>query len=154
VGDARAVNTAVGVLGRPRLVAALPFLQTGVLTRTTRQLAGDRRREVSHLLERLRKTGAEVAGVEPPELTQLRRLNLTSLAMAIGALVATAVLLDEVGDPGQVWTTVQGADWQRPLAQNMDKQKTTPNRLRFIEHLGGKEKQAGDYIVAGSWLPA
>jgi undecaprenyl-diphosphatase len=111
VGEARAVDAAVGVLGRPRLVAALPFLQAGALTRTTRHLAGDRRGEVADLLRRLRETGAEAAGVEPPELIQLRRLNLTSLAMAIGALVATAVLLDEVGDPGQVWTTVRGADW-------------------------------------------
>ena len=111
VGDERAVRAAVGVIGRPKLVAALPFLQSGALTRTTRHFAGDRRKEVADLLRRLRETGAAAAGVDPPELTQLRRLNPTSLALAIGALVATAVLLDEVGDPGQVWATVRGADW-------------------------------------------
>jgi glycosyltransferase 2 family protein len=111
VGDERAVRAAVGVIGRPKLVAALPFLQSGALTRTTRHFAGDRRKEVADLLRRLRETGAAAVGVDPPQLTQLRRLNPTSLALAIGALVATAVLLDEVGDPGQVWSTVRSADW-------------------------------------------
>ncbi len=112
VGEDRAVRAAVSVLGRPKLATALPFLQPGALTRTTRELAGDRRTRVADLLERLRESGAAAAGVEPPELTQLRRLNRTSTAMAIGALVATAVLLDEVGDPGDVWDAVRGADWR------------------------------------------
>ena len=112
VGEDRAVRAAVSVLGRPKLATALPFLQPGALTRTTRELAGDRRRKVADLLERLRESGAAAAGVEPPELTHLRRLNATSVALAIGALVATAVLLDEVGDPGDVWDVVRGADWR------------------------------------------
>jgi glycosyltransferase 2 family protein len=111
VGEDRAVRAAVSVLGQPKLVTALPFLQTAALTRTTRGLAGDHRKEVSDLLERLRQSGAAATGVEPPELTQLHRLNPTNVAMAIGALVATAVLLNQVGDPGELWATVRSADW-------------------------------------------
>ena len=31
--------------------------------------------------------------------------------MAIGALVAIAVLLADVGDPGAMWATLRSADW-------------------------------------------
>ncbi len=112
VGEARAVRAAASVLGRAKLATALPFLQPAALTRATRGLAGDRRKEVTHLIERLREAGAKAAGVEPTELTRLRRLNPTNVAMAIGTLVATAVLLDDVGDPGEVWATVRSADWR------------------------------------------
>ena len=36
----------------------------------------------------------------------------TNAGLAIGALVATAVLLDDVGDPGELWATLRHADWR------------------------------------------
>jgi uncharacterized membrane protein YbhN (UPF0104 family) len=89
----------------------LPSLQPAVLTRSTRKLAGPGRSEVRRSLERLREAGAAGAGVPSPELTQLRRLDPVNVAMALGALVAIAVLLDDIGDPGSVWQTVRSADW-------------------------------------------
>ncbi|HEX9467849.1 MAG TPA: lysylphosphatidylglycerol synthase domain-containing protein, partial [Acidimicrobiia bacterium] len=111
VGEERAVRAVAAALGPAHLVAALPYLQPAALTRTTRRLTGDRRREVVDRLERLRDMGAAAAGVDPPELVQLRRVDFTSLAMAIGALVAVGALLSDVGDPAQVWATLRNADW-------------------------------------------
>jgi uncharacterized membrane protein YbhN (UPF0104 family)/tRNA A-37 threonylcarbamoyl transferase component Bud32 len=111
VGEERAVRAAYRVLGGPKLVPALPFLQPAALTRATRGLAGQRREQVADLLTRVRGSAAGAAGVEPPELVQLRRLDPTNVAMAIGALVATVVLLIQVGDPGELWATLRSADW-------------------------------------------
>ena len=111
VGEERAVQAASSALGASQLVAALPFLQAAALTRTTRRLTGDGHRDVVHRLERLRQVGAVAAGVEPPELVQLRRVDFTSLAMAIGALVAVGALLSDVGNPADVWETLRNGDW-------------------------------------------
>ena len=111
VGEERAVRAATDVLGRPQIAAALPFLQPAALSPGTRQLVGDGRREVVAGLERLRTAGAEAAGIEPPELTQLHRISPTGAVMAIGALLAIAALLADVGDPSDVWATVRNAQW-------------------------------------------
>ena len=111
VGAERAVSAVAVELGRPRLAAALPFLQPAALSAATRGLVGERRRALDDQLNRLRAVGAEAAGIEPPEPTRLHRVSLTSAAMAIGALVAVAVLLADIGDPGSVWTTLRNADW-------------------------------------------
>jgi uncharacterized membrane protein YbhN (UPF0104 family)/tRNA A-37 threonylcarbamoyl transferase component Bud32 len=111
VGDDRAVEAAVEVLGRERVVAALPLLQSVVLTEANRRLAGANRGEVRRRLVGLRAIGAAGAGVPSPELTQLRRIDPVNAAMALGALVAIAVLLYDVGDPVAVWATVRSAAW-------------------------------------------
>jgi uncharacterized membrane protein YbhN (UPF0104 family)/tRNA A-37 threonylcarbamoyl transferase component Bud32 len=111
VGEQRAVAAAVKTIGRAHLAATLPFLSPAALSSSTRHLAGDRRREVRELLERLRVAGAEALGIEPPEPMQLRRITFASAAMAIGALVAIAVLLTDVGDPADVADTLRGAHW-------------------------------------------
>jgi glycosyltransferase 2 family protein len=111
VGEERAVRTAVSVLGRPALATALPFLQPAALTNSTRAIAGERHSVLVERLERLRESGAAAAGIEPPELTRLHRISLQSAAMATGALIAIAVLLSDMGDPGDVWATLRNADW-------------------------------------------
>jgi uncharacterized membrane protein YbhN (UPF0104 family) len=111
VGARRAVGAVVDVLGRDTLAAALPYLQPAVLTRATRDLLGRRQGDLGRSLERLRETGAAAAGVPKPAPSQLRRIDPVSVAMALGALVAIAVLLDDVGDPGEVWATVRSASW-------------------------------------------
>ncbi|HEX7521514.1 MAG TPA: lysylphosphatidylglycerol synthase domain-containing protein, partial [Acidimicrobiia bacterium] len=110
-GEERAVRAATGVLGRSTIAAALPLLQPAALSPGTRHLMGNRRREVVARLERLRVAGARAAGVEPPELTQLHRISPTAAVMAIGALVAVAALLADVGDPTEVWATMRNAQW-------------------------------------------
>jgi undecaprenyl-diphosphatase len=111
VGEERAVHAAAFVLGRLRLAAALPFLQPAALTSITRGLTGDRRRAVVERLDTLREAGAEAVGIDPPVLTRLHRISATSAAMALGALVAIAVLLAEIGDPEAVWATFRNAEW-------------------------------------------
>src|SRR5205814_2371500 len=75
------------------------------------ELAGEGRRELHDHLERLRERGAEATGIAPPQLTRLWRISATNAGLAIGTLVAVAVLLGDVGDPAHVWATVRGAEW-------------------------------------------
>ena len=53
-------------------------------------------------LAELRDTTATALATEPPELRQLYRVHPRSLLMAVGALVAIAVLFSRVGDPEEV----------------------------------------------------
>ena len=111
VGDERAVRAAFAVLGGPPLARALPFLQPAALSGATRKLAGERRRSYGNRLDGLRATAATAIGIDPPQLVQVRRITATNAAMAVGALVAVAALLADVGDPGDVASTLGGAEW-------------------------------------------
>ena len=59
----------------------------------------------------LRTAAAKAAGVDVPELVELHRVSPTNLMMAIGTLVAAAVLLGQVGSPQEIWDTVKNAEW-------------------------------------------
>ena len=111
IGDGPAVQAAAAGLGPQPILAALPLLQTPLVTRRTRQRLGDGKGTVRGRLAKLRAAAAAELGVEEPELRQLQRVSGTSLAMAVGTLVAAGVLLGDVGNPTQVWHTLQGADW-------------------------------------------
>jgi len=111
VGEERAVQAAVAVLGRPAVALALPFLQPAALSSSTRKLTGERRRGFGAFLDHLRTVAANAIGIEPPELVQVRRITPTGAAMAIGALVAVGALLLDVGDPTDVVDTMRHADW-------------------------------------------
>jgi glycosyltransferase 2 family protein len=111
VGVDRAVAAALRTLDRADFVAALPLLQSAALTRTTRRDVSAHELRLTDLLQSLRVAAASELGVEPPEPTELRRMQPTNAALAIGALVATVVLLNDVGDPGELWATFRHADW-------------------------------------------
>jgi uncharacterized membrane protein YbhN (UPF0104 family)/predicted Ser/Thr protein kinase len=111
VGDERALRASIGVLGHPSVARALPFLQPAALSHATRKLAGEHRRTLRARLDELRAAAAASIGIEPPQPVQLRRITATNAAMAIGALVAVAALLADVGDPTQVATTLRGASF-------------------------------------------
>ncbi len=111
-GDERAIAAAVAEVPRDEFVGALAFLQPAALTSRTRELAGPGRRALRDRLERLRAHGAAACGTEPPEVVQLQRIAASSLAMAVGTLVAAGVLLAEVGDPTLVWNAFRHAEWQ------------------------------------------
>jgi undecaprenyl-diphosphatase len=111
VGDERAIRVAARSVGHARLARALPFLQTVALPGSSRHLLATTRSELSTSLDRLRELGASTAGVAPPEVVRVRRLDPTSIAMALGALVAAIFLLNQVGDPGEMWATVRNAEW-------------------------------------------
>jgi uncharacterized membrane protein YbhN (UPF0104 family)/tRNA A-37 threonylcarbamoyl transferase component Bud32 len=111
VGDQRAVRAASAVFGSREILTAFPLLQPSVLTPETRRRLGQGRGTVRQRMSQLRAAGSKTLGVEPPELAQLARISATNLAMAIGTLIAAAVLLDSVGDPSQVASTLRNADW-------------------------------------------
>ncbi len=110
VGPERAVRAAIGVMGSPCIEAALPLLQPAALAAAP--LSGARRREVVAGLGRLREVGAAAVGIGTPELTRIYRIGRRSAAMALGALVAIAVLLSELGGTGEVWATLRSAQWE------------------------------------------
>jgi len=111
VGPQRAVDSCAATAGSAALIDALPVLQPGALSRTTRGRLGRSRREIRQQLEALREAAAGRAGTEVPPLQGLYRASRTSVFMVVGGLLAAAVLLDQIGHPGQVWATMQRANW-------------------------------------------
>ena len=107
-GNTLAVNAALRHVGPDQVIAALPLLQPNVLAWVTRD-ALDARGD--HALDDLRTLAAEAAGAEPPELRERFRVNPRQLLMAVGALVAVAVLLSRVGDPVEFWDSIRNANW-------------------------------------------
>ncbi len=111
VGDRRAVEAAADAVGTELVLEALTLLQPAVLTRATRQRLSERYGDRRGYLGDLRLSAASVLGAEPPELVQLQRVRASSLALAIGTLVAAGVLLGDVGEPTMVLHTFRNADW-------------------------------------------
>jgi undecaprenyl-diphosphatase len=110
VGAERAVASAVRILGRETVAAALPVLQPAALSGWTHDALGGRA-GLDDRLDELRRVGAEATRTDPPELRRLYRVQPRSLLMAVGALVAVGVLLSRVGDPVEFWDTVKNAEW-------------------------------------------
>jgi undecaprenyl-diphosphatase len=110
VGDDRAVAALGAGLGADALRDVIPMLQAPALTRTTQRMLGGHR-ETKKRIDALRSATAAAAGVDLPELVELHRVSGTNLMMAIGTLIAAAVLLGQVGSPQEIWDTVQGASW-------------------------------------------
>jgi glycosyltransferase 2 family protein len=111
VGEHRAVSCALDVLGADALVAALPYLQTPALSREMPSHLPRERRSLRDTLTTLRGVIADATGTEPPQLQQLYRANATNVLMAIGSLAAVGVLLSQIGDPGEFWSTISAANW-------------------------------------------
>jgi undecaprenyl-diphosphatase len=110
VGDDRAVAALAAGLGTDALHDAIPMLQAPALTHTTQRMLGGHR-DAKKRLDALRDATAAAAGVDLPELVELHRVSPTNLMMAIGTLIAAAVLLGQVGSPQEVWDTVKDANW-------------------------------------------
>jgi undecaprenyl-diphosphatase len=109
VGPDRAVAAAVDGIGTEEVAAALPLLQAGTFSGVTKSAL--ERAASEHTLAELRERAALAVGVEPPELQELFRVNPRQLLMAVGALVAVAVLLSRVGDPVEFWNSIRDANW-------------------------------------------
>ena len=110
VGDDRAIAALSAGLGADALGDVIPMLQAPALTHTTQRMLG-KRKEAGKRLDALRTTAAKTAGVDVPQLVELHRVSPTNLMMAIGTLVAAAVLLGQVGSPQEIWDTVKNAEW-------------------------------------------
>ena len=110
VGDDRAIAALSAGLGVDALRDVIPMLQAPALTRSTQRMLG-KRKEAGKRLDALRSAAAKAAGVDVPQLVELHRVSPTNLMMAIGTLVAAAVLLGQVGSPQEIWDTLQNAEW-------------------------------------------
>ncbi|MGH2631178.1 MAG: lysylphosphatidylglycerol synthase transmembrane domain-containing protein [Actinomycetota bacterium] len=89
VGHERAVSIAANELGADGVVEMLPYLQPAVLDRATRHAV----RDEDWSVDDLRELAAHAAGVDEPELEQLHRVTIASIAMVvIIALVAYAII--------------------------------------------------------------
>jgi uncharacterized protein (TIRG00374 family) len=109
VGEERAVETAFTGLGKPRLVAALPYMQVAAVSPATRRTAEDPRRQMKILRETLsQKTEEKI-----PEPVKLRRVTLRSVILgALVLLVAGALIpLFTQVDYAEIWLVLQNADW-------------------------------------------
>ena len=108
VGADRAVAAAIHGVGTEQVTAALPLLQPGVLSGVTRSALDDAEAERTG---RTSEKAADAVGTDPPELQELYRVNPRRLLMAVGALIAIAVLLSRVGDPVEFWDSIRDANW-------------------------------------------
>ena len=110
VGNERSVRAASAAVGADGVLGALPLLQPSVVTGATRRAIGPHHGNVRHQLARLRAVGSAELDVDEPELVHLQRARTSSVLLALGTLVAVAVLLTAVGDPTQVLDTLRHAD--------------------------------------------
>lgn len=108
-GERPALDAAIDALGRDGLTAVLPFVQLLALAPGQRQRV--RRRQLD--LDELRREAAEVVGVEPPALQQLRRITLGTLVKLLLPGVALLALVSYAADLDwqQLWESVVDADW-------------------------------------------
>ncbi|MGZ6895961.1 MAG: lysylphosphatidylglycerol synthase domain-containing protein [Acidimicrobiia bacterium] len=107
VGPDRAIASARRGLGDDALLAALPFVQPGVLPRRSRALVPDPGKTVPAL----RDIVAAELGVETPEVQELRRVTPgTVLTYAMTAFGVWA-LLGVIGDPAELWRQIKDANF-------------------------------------------
>ncbi|HTN78640.1 MAG TPA: lipopolysaccharide kinase InaA family protein, partial [Acidimicrobiales bacterium] len=109
VGEGRAVSCALHVLGADELASSLPYLQTPALSREMQRHLPRERRALRDVMATLRAEVAHATGAEAPQLQQLHRVDASGLLMAIGSLIAIAVLFSQIGDPAAFWNTVASA---------------------------------------------
>jgi uncharacterized membrane protein YbhN (UPF0104 family) len=107
VGESRAVEAALRVLGKHGVEALLPLLQSSAMSRQVRHALGKPR----PLLSKLRTRAAARIGAPEPELTELRRVSPTNLAMAAGAMLGVYLLLGELADVRNVGDVFTDPNW-------------------------------------------
>jgi glycosyltransferase 2 family protein len=109
LGVGPAVEVADRKLGRDHLLGVLPYLQADMLTPRHRQLLTDA--EID--MDDLRAEAAELLGVEPPELEQIRRVTFGSLLrMALPVLAFLALSSVFAGlDLEDLASALSGASW-------------------------------------------
>jgi len=105
----RVVAAAANVIGRDAVRAALPWLQPAALSRETRTGSGGRG-ELHARLAQLREVAANDSAGEAPQLKELYRVRRSSVAMAVGTLVAVVVMLTQITSPGELWHALSTAN--------------------------------------------
>jgi len=106
VGAKRATDSAVSVLGKPAVEAALPLVQPLALTTATRRAL----RRHKGLLDETRNDAADAVGAEHVKLEPLTRIRLHQVLTLAGIFVALYVLLPQFGELEQTLDAARHAD--------------------------------------------
>ncbi|MGZ4729007.1 MAG: lysylphosphatidylglycerol synthase domain-containing protein [Acidimicrobiales bacterium] len=107
VGVPRALAGARRQLGRDGLVAVIPLLQPGVISRSARQQV-DRPKE---LIAELREQAVALTGTESIEPAKLQRVSPTDLLMAVGTIIGIYLLIGPFADVAGVGDVFAGVIW-------------------------------------------
>ncbi|MGY1869176.1 MULTISPECIES: lysylphosphatidylglycerol synthase domain-containing protein [Nocardia] len=107
VGVERTVATALRVLGRDALADAAPLLQPLALTSATRRAV----RHQHGLFDELRTSVAEATGEQPAQPQALLRVRWRTLGWIAATVLATYVLLPQVGQLGATIAVLDDAQW-------------------------------------------
>jgi uncharacterized membrane protein YbhN (UPF0104 family)/tRNA A-37 threonylcarbamoyl transferase component Bud32 len=107
VGDERAVAAATAVLGNDAMAASVPYIQPALVAREVRKRA----KGVKKAFDGLRAAVAAQAGVEEPELYQLRRVSRRQTLMFAAGAFGIWFLIGMIGDPADLINELQNANW-------------------------------------------
>ena len=107
VGEERAIAAALAGLGNEELAAAVPFLQPAVVPHEVRKGV----KGVKKAFTQLRTDVAAATDVEVPEIENLRRVSRRQTVMFAAACFGVWAIIGMVGDPAELWATVQNAQW-------------------------------------------
>ena len=130
VGADRALAAYELVRGPEALAALLPVLESAALPASVRRSTKGTRQ----LVKRLREEAADMVGVEPPQLEELRRVSPGNIAMAIGGLIGVYLVVGELSSAGGMRSILQGADLWWVLVVLLLSQ--TPQLAQAIAMLG------------------
>ena len=101
VGVARALAAARRALGDDRLASILPTVTPAALAGPDRET----RAETKSRCADVRSTGAELLGIDVPEPEELRRVSPTDIVLAVGTVIGAYMLIGQLADLGDVWST-------------------------------------------------
>ena len=107
VGEDRALGAAHRALDDDDLVDLLAFVEPTALT-------GAAKRHLTNakaLLQNLRDKGAELTGVDAPELTELHRFSAGTIVMAAGFAIGVYLLVGQLAGVAEMGNIFEGAIW-------------------------------------------
>ena len=107
VGEDRAVDTAVGVLGAHGVAPAVPLLQPLALSAATRHAVAAH----DGLLKRTRSKAADASGQPADELARVQRVRPRTLLAIAAAAAAFYIVLPQLAQVQSGWHALQHAHW-------------------------------------------
>ncbi|MET0275745.1 MAG: flippase-like domain-containing protein [Acidimicrobiia bacterium] len=139
VGAARAVDSAIAVLGTDAVRTSLRLLQVNALSGATRASLRDQK----GLLKELQTTVAQRCGVDEPEFVPLARVTRRTILTVVMLVAVTYFLLPQLSDLPGIASQVEAADWVwfipvvfasafTYLGAATGMIGSVPNRLRFM----------------------
>jgi uncharacterized membrane protein YbhN (UPF0104 family) len=106
-GPERAAAAAARVLDADTARGALVHLQRSALDPGTVAALADRK----DLLPRLREAVASQAGIDVPQLAELKRISWTSLLFGLGSLIGIWLIIGVLSGAGSSLEAIKGASW-------------------------------------------